>query len=161
GGCERSGQPFLTLHRAATENAEAMIRLVIACTVAGSLVIAASSGQAAPAAKPTERSRPPAGLASADPGVRRDAINKRGADHDATAVAQLALALEGDDDEGVRQAAAAGLGELADKRGIGVLRRCLQQEKSQVVKRSCRVSLGQLDPDAATIDPQPTSAAPP
>jgi hypothetical protein len=74
-------------------------------------------------------------------------------------VAQLVLALEGDDDEAVRQTAASGLGELADKRGVGALRRCLQLEQSQVVKRSCRVSLARLDPTAATMGPEPTGAA--
>jgi hypothetical protein len=153
--------PLLTRDRTAIETAEAMIRIVSACLVAGSLFFAASDGRAAPAAGRNERSsRPASGLESADPAVRRDAITKLVADRDPTAVAQLSLALEGDDDEAVRQAAASGLGELADKRGIGALRRCLQLEQSQVVKRSCRVSLARLDPEAATTDPGPTGTAP-
>jgi hypothetical protein len=148
----------LTLDRAALEDAEAMIRIVSACSIAASLCFAASDGRAAPAAKPNERSaRPPTGLESADPAVRRAAISKLVADRDPTAVAQLALALEGDDDEAVRQAAASGLGELADKRGTATLRRCLQREPSQAVKRSCRVSLARLDPQAATMEPEPTA----
>src|SRR5215470_16172791 len=112
-----------------------MIRLASACSVVGSLLFAVSDGRAAPMAGPNDRSsRPATGLESADPAVRRDAINKMVTDRDPTAVAQLALALEGDDDEAVRQAAASGLGELADKRGLGPLRRCLQLEQSQVVK---------------------------
>jgi hypothetical protein len=151
----------LTRDRAAVEDAEVMIRVVSACSVAGSLLFAASVGRAAPTAGPNERSsRPAAGLESADPAVRRDAISKLVADRDPTAVAHLALALEGDDDEAVRQSAASGLGELADKRGIVALRRCLQLEQSQVVKRSCRVSLARLDPETATAAPGPTGAAP-
>jgi hypothetical protein len=135
-----------------------MIRVVTACSV---LLFAASTGRAAPAAGSNEHSsRPATGLESTDPAVRRDAISKLVAHREPTAVAQLALALEGDDDEAVRQAAASGLGELADKRGIGALRRCLQLERSQVFKRSCRVSLARLDPEAATMDPGPTGAAP-
>jgi hypothetical protein len=137
-----------------------MIRVLSACSIAGILLFAASDGRAAPKAGANERSsRPAAGLESADPAVRRDAISKLVANPDPTTVAQLALALEGDEDEAVRQAAAAGLGELADKRGIGALKRCLQLEQSQVVKRSCRVSLARLDPEAATTDPGPTGAA--
>src|SRR6185503_1144948 len=138
-----------------------MIR-IIACLVGGGfLVLAAPHGHAAPAAKPPDRSpRASAGLESADPAVRRDAITRLAADRDPSAVAQLALALDGDDDEGVRQAAASGLGELADKRGSGALKRCLQQEQSQAVKRSCRVSLARLDPEAATREPEPIAAAP-
>lgn len=127
--------------------------------MAGILLFVVSNGRAAPTAKPGERaSRPAAGLESADPAVRRDAITRLVADRDPTAVAQLALALEGDDDEAVRQAAASGLGDLADKRGVGALRRCLQLEPSQGVKRSCRVSLARLDPTAATTGPEPTVA---
>lgn len=138
-----------------------MFRVASLCSMIGSLLFAVSEGRAAPAAGPGERaSRPAAGLESADPAVRRDAIGKLVADRDPTAMAQLALALEGDDDEAVRQAAASGLGELGDKRGIGPLRRCLQQEQSQAVKRSCRVSLGRLDPETATADPGTTGAAP-
>src|SRR5262245_17636396 len=137
-----------------------MIRVVSVCLVGGSLLFATSVGRAAPPAKPSDRSaRVSAGLESADPAIRRDAIGKLVADRDPTAVAQLALALEGDDDEAVRQAAASGLGELADKRGTGALRRCLQHEASQAVKRSCRVSLARLDPEAATIVPEPAVAA--
>jgi HEAT repeats len=137
----------------------AMIRIVRACAVAGSLVLAVSSGRAAPP-KPGARSTP--GLESADPAVRRDAIARLVANHDATAVAQLALALEGDDDETVRPAAASGLGDLGDKRGVAALKRCLKAEQSQVVKRSCRVSLGRLDPDAATMEPEaPAAGTPP
>ncbi len=151
---------ILTRDRATIENAETMIRVVSACSIAGSLLFAASDGRAAPTAGPNERSpRPAAGLESADPAVRRDAISKLVADRDPTAVAQLVLALEGDDDEAVRQAAASGLGELADKRGIGALRRCLQLEQSQAVKRSCRVSLARLDPEAVTTAPGPIGAA--
>ncbi len=131
-----------------------MIRVVTACSVASSLLFAVSDGRAAPTA-----GGPAAGLESADPAVRRDAITRLVTDRDPTAVAQLALTLEGDEDESVRQAAASGLGDLADKRGIGALRRCLQLEQSQVVKRSCRVSLARLDPDAAMADPGPTGAA--
>jgi hypothetical protein len=139
----------------------ALIRVARACSVAGILLLAASEGRAAPAAKPNDRSsRAAAGLESADPAVRRDAITRLVTDRDPTAVAQLALALEGDDDESVRQAAASGLGDLTDKRGVGALKRCLQIESSQVVKRSCRVSLARLDPTAATaVVPEPTSAA--
>jgi hypothetical protein len=137
-----------------------MIRVVLACSATGSLLFAASDGRAAPPAGSNERSsRPAAGLESADPAVRRDAISKLVAGRDPTAVAQLALALEGDNDEAVRQAAASGLGELADKRGIGALRRCLQLEQSQVVQRSCRVSLAGLDPEGVTKDPGSTGAA--
>jgi hypothetical protein len=139
-----------------------MIRVARACSVAGILLLAASEGRAAPAAKANERSsRAAAGLESADPAVRRDAITRLVTDRDPAAAAQLALALEGDDDEAVRQAAASGLGDLADKRGVGALKRCLQLEPSQVVKRSCRVSLARLDPTAATMSPEPTGAAPP
>ncbi len=138
-----------------------MIRVARACSVAGILLLAASEGRAAPAAKANERSsRAAAGLESADPAVRRDAITRLVTDRDPAAAAQLALALEGDDDEAVRQAAASGLGDLADKRGVGALKRCLQLEPSQVVKRSCRVSLARLDPTAATMSPEPTGAAP-
>jgi hypothetical protein len=139
----------------------ALIRVARACSVAGILLFAASEGRAAPAAKPNDRSsRAAAGLESADPAVRRDAITRLVTDRDPTAVAQLALALEGDDDESVRQAAASGLGDLTDKRGVGALKRCLQIESSQVVKRSCRVSLARLDPTAATaVVPEPTVAA--
>ncbi|HEY6179822.1 MAG TPA: HEAT repeat domain-containing protein, partial [Kofleriaceae bacterium] len=133
-----------------------MIRIVSACAVAGSLVLAMSSGRAAPP-KPGTRSTP--GLESPDPAVRRDAVTRLVASRDPTAVAQLALALEGDDDETVRQAAASGLGDLADKRAIAALRRCLKLERSQLVKRSCRVSLGRVDPDAATTDVEPPAAA--
>jgi len=138
------------------------VRLVSACLVAGSLLFAASDGQAAPAAGSKERpSRPAAGLESADPAVRRDTIIKLVADRDPSAVAQLSLALEGDDDEAVRREAASGLGELADKRGVGALRRCLQLEQSQAVKRSCRVSLARLDPEATMIAPAgPAGVAP-
>src|SRR5215510_166923 len=134
-----------------------MIRIVLACAVATSLVLASSSARAAPP-KPRARSTP--ALESADPAVRRDAITRLVASHDPTAVAQLALALDGDDDETVRQAAASGLGDLGDKRGVAALKRCLKSEQSQVVKRSCRVSLGRLDPDAATMDAEPPAAAP-
>lgn len=138
-----------------------MIRILGVCSVVGSLLIAVSEGRAAPAAKPNERSsRPAASLESPDPAVRRDAITRLVSDRDPTAAAQLALALEGDDDEAVRQAAASGLGDLADKRGIGPLRRCLKLEPSQAVKRSCRVSLARLDPQAATTDPEPAVATP-
>jgi hypothetical protein len=138
-----------------------MIRVVSACLVGGILLFATSDGRAAPTAKPGDRSpRVSAGLESADPAVRRDTIGKLVADRDPTAVAQLALALEGDDDEAVRQAAASGLGELADKRGTSALKRCLQHEPSQAVKRSCRVSLARLDPDAATMVAEPAAAAP-
>src|SRR5215475_13233987 len=109
-----------------------MIRVVRACSVAGILLLAASEGRAAPAARPNERSsRAAAGLESADPAVRRDAITKLVTDRDPTAVAQLALALEGDDDEAVRQAAASGLGDLTDRRGVAALKRCLHVESSQ------------------------------
>jgi hypothetical protein len=139
-----------------------MIRIISACLVVGILLLAASDGSAAPTARPRDRaSRPGAGLGSADPAIRRDAIHKLVTDRDPTAVAQLALAMEGDDDEAVRQAAAEGLGELADKRGIAALKRCLQREQSQMVKRSCRVSLARLDPEIATNDPEPTGAPPP
>lgn len=138
-----------------------MIRVVSACLVAGVVLSTAASGRAAPAAKPGERpSRPAAGLESADPAIRRDAIARLVTDRDPTAVAQLALALDGDDSEAVRQAAASGLGDLADKRGVAALRRCLQQEPSQGVKRSCRVALARLDPAAATTGVEPTPAAP-
>ncbi|HET7504271.1 MAG TPA: HEAT repeat domain-containing protein [Kofleriaceae bacterium] len=138
-----------------------MIQVVRVCAVAGILVVAAADGRAAPATKSSERTpRPGAGLSSPDPAVRREAITKLVTDRDATAVAQLALTLEGDDDEAVREAAASGLGDLADKRGIGALKRCLQQEPSQQVKRSCRVALARLDPSAGTASPEPTSAAP-
>jgi hypothetical protein len=151
----------LTLDCTAIQNAETMIRIVRAGLVAGSLLFAVSGAVAAPAAKPNVRSsRAAAGLESADPAVRRDAITKLVAERDPTAVAQLALVLEGDDNEAVRQTAASGLGELADKRGIAALKRCLQTEQSQAVKRSCRVSLASLDPDAATVAPEPAGAAP-
>jgi hypothetical protein len=147
----------LTLDCAAIEYEAAMVRITSVCLVVGSFCFAASQGRAAPTTKPNERSsRPASGLESADPAVRRNAINKLVTDRDPTAVA---LALEGDDDEAVRQAAASGLGELADKRGIAALRRCLQREPSQPVKRSCRVSLARLDPEVATMDPEPTGAA--
>jgi hypothetical protein len=137
-----------------------MIRIARVCSVVGTLLFAASDGRAAPTTRASDRAtRPATGLESADPAVRRDAIAKLVVSRDPTAVAQLALALEGDEDEGVRQAAASGLAELADRRGIGALRRCVQREQSQVVKRSCRVSLARLDPDAATIDPEPTAPA--
>jgi hypothetical protein len=146
----------LLLDRARIEDRGAMIRVLSTCTVVGSFLIAVSAGHAAPAAKPGERSsRPAATLESADPAVRRDAISKLVSDRDPTAAAQLALALEGDDDESVRQAAASGLGDLADKRGTGALKRCLKMEPSQAVKRSCRVSLAKLDPQAATTEPEP------
>ena len=136
-----------------------MIR-VSACLIGGSLLFATADGRAAPA-RPSERSaRASAGLESADPAARRDAIGKLVADRDPTAVAQLALALEGDDDEAVRQAAASGLGDLADKRGSSALKRCLQHEPSQAVKRSCRVSLARIDPNATAIAPEPAAAAP-
>ena len=137
-----------------------MIRLVCACSVVGILMFAAPAGRAAPTKAGERTSRPPAGLESADPAVRRDAIGKLVSGRDPTAVAQLALALDGDEDEAVRQAAASGLGELADRRGVAALRRCVQREQSQVVKRSCRVSLARLDPDAATIDPEPKAPPP-
>jgi hypothetical protein len=138
-----------------------MIRVIRACAVAGVVLLAASAGRAAPVARPTDHSsRPAAGLESADPEIRRDAITRLVTARDPTAVAQLALALEGDDSEAVRQAAASGLGDLADKRGVTALRRCLQQEPSQVVKRSCRVSLGRLDPAAAMLAVEPPPAAP-
>jgi HEAT repeats len=136
-----------------------MIRILSACVV-GSL-LAAPDARAAPKPERSERpARPAASLESPDPAVRRDAITKLVAERDPAAVAQLALALDGDDDEAVRQAAASGLGELADKRAIGALRRCLQREASQVVKRSCRVSLARLDPDAVMTDPEPSATAP-
>jgi hypothetical protein len=139
----------------------AMIRVVRVCLVGGSLLFATSDGTAAPTARPGDRSaRVSASLESADPAARRDAIGKLVADRDPTAVAQLALALDGDDDEAVRQAAASGLGELADKRGSGALKRCLQHEPSQSVKRSCRVSLARVDPDATAMAPEPIAAAP-
>lgn len=144
----------LTLDRAVIENAEAMIRVLSACSFAGSLLFAVSNGRAAPTARPNERSsRLVTGLESADPAVRRDAITKLVTDRDPAAVAQLALALEGDDDEAVRQAAASGLGELADKRGIGALRRCLHMEQSQVVKRRC----GPISTFCSRRPPVPTS----
>ncbi|HEY0985460.1 MAG TPA: HEAT repeat domain-containing protein [Kofleriaceae bacterium] len=136
-----------------------MIRVLSACSVVGSFLIAVSAGHAAPATRPGERSsRPAATLESADPAVRRDAIARLVSDRDPSAAAQLALALEGDDDESVRQAAASGLGDLADKRGTGALKRCLKMEPSQAVKRSCRVSLARLDPQAATAEPEPAVA---
>jgi HEAT repeat protein len=137
-----------------------MIRVVSACSVVGIVLLAASSGRAAPAKPGEHASRPAAGLESADPAVRRDAITRLVADHDPTAVAQLALALEGDDNEAVRQTAASGLGDLGDKRGVAALRRCLQLEPSQVVKRSCRVALAQLDPSVATAGVEPASSPP-
>lgn len=139
-----------------------MIHVIRACSVAGILLLVASEGRAAPAARSNERaSRAAAGLESADPAVRRDAITRLVTDRDPTAVAQLSLALEGDEDEAVRQAAASGLGELTDKRGVAALKRCLQLEQSQTVKRSCRVSLARLDPTAATaMSPEPTAGAP-
>jgi hypothetical protein len=138
-----------------------MIRVVSVCLVAGVVLSTAADGRAAPAAKPGERSsRPAAGLESADPAIRRDAITRLVTDRDPAAVALLALALDGDDSEAVRQAAASGLGDLADKRGVAALRRCLQQEPSQGVKRSCRVSLARLDPAAATTGVEPIPAAP-
>src|ERR1043165_3390203 len=134
-----------------------MIRSACACLVMGSLLCAASSGRAAPTTRANDRAtRPATGLESADPAVRRDSVGKLVVSRDPTAVAQLALALEGDEDEGVRQAAASGLAELSDKRGIPALRRCVQRDRSQAVKRSCRVSLARLDPDAAAIDSEPT-----
>jgi len=139
----------------------AMIRVARACSIAGVVLLTASASRAAPAARPADRApRPSAGLESADPDIRRDAIARLVTARDPTAVAQLALALEGDDSEVVRQAAASGLGDLADKRGVAALRRCLQQEPSQVVKRSCRVSLGRIDPSAATLAVEPAPAAP-
>lgn len=100
------------------------------------------------------------GLESGDPAVRRQTITKLVANRDPSAVAQLALALEGDDDESVRREAASGLGDLGDKRGTIALRRCLQVEPSQIVKRSCRVSLASVDPAAATADPSQPASAP-
>jgi hypothetical protein len=114
-----------------------------------------------PANKPGDRApRAGTGLESSNPAVRRQAITKLVADRDPSAVAQLSLALEGDDDEAVRREAAAGLGDLGDKRGTTALRRCLQVEPSQSVKRSCRVSLARLDPAATTADPSQPASAP-
>jgi hypothetical protein len=116
---------------------------------------------AQPAGKPTGRApRASAGLESSDPEVRRQAITKLVADRDPSAVAQLSLALEGDESESVRADAAAGLGDLGDKRGTTALKRCLQAETSQNVKRSCRVSLAKLDPDATTANASPPASAP-
>lgn len=138
-----------------------MIRIARACSVVGTLLFAASDGRAAPTTRVNDRGTHPAtGLESANPAVRRDAIGKLVVGRDPSAVAQLALALDGDEDEAVRQAAASGLGELADRRGIGALRRCVQREQSQVVKRSCRVSLARLDPDAATSEQEAAAPAP-
>ena len=143
-----------------------MTRIARAWLVAGILLSGASAGRAAPTTRANDRaSRPATGLESPDPAVRRDSIGKLVVSRDPTAVAQLALALDGDEDEGVRQAAASGLAELSDKRGIAALRRCVQRDRSQAVKRSCRVSLARLDPDAATIESEPaalmTTAPPP
>lgn len=137
-----------------------MIRVLRACSIVGGLLLAASDGRAAPAARSSERpARSTPSLDSADPAVRREAIGKLVASRDPTAVAQLSLALDGDDDEGVRHAAASGLAELADRRGLGALRRCVKTEPSPAVKRSCRVSLGRLDPEGVTADAEPTGAA--
>lgn len=114
-----------------------------------------------PASKAGDRApRAGTGLESGNPAVRRQAITKLVADRDPSAVAQLSLALEGDEDESVRREAAAGLGDLGDKRGTTALRRCLQAEPSQTVKRSCRVSLARLDPAATTADSSPPASAP-
>jgi hypothetical protein len=115
---------------------------------------------AQPASKTAGRARPAAGLESSDPEVRRQAITKLVDDRDPSAVAQLSLALEGDEAESVRGDAAAGLGNLGDKRGVPALRRCLQAESSQAVKRSCRVALASLDPAATTADASPPASAP-
>lgn len=116
---------------------------------------------AQPASKTAGRApRPTAGLESSDPEVRRQAITKLVDDRDPSAVAQLSLALEGDEAESVRGDAAAGLGNLGDKRGVPALKRCLQTEPSQAVKRSCRVALGSLDPAATTADASPPASAP-
>src|SRR5262249_1824587 len=48
-----------------------------------------------------------------------------------------------------------------DKRGTPALRRCLQSEPSQIVKRSCRVALAKLDPAATTAQPASAPAAAP
>jgi hypothetical protein len=114
---------------------------------------------AQPASKAPAR-MPRTGLESGDPEVRRQAIAKLVADRDPSAVAQLSLALEGDEAEPVRAEAAAGLGDLGDKRGAPALRRCLQSEPSQIVKRSCRVSLARVDPDATTANSSPPASAP-
>lgn len=112
-----------------------------------------------PASK-TAAPRASTGLESSDPAVRRQAITKLVADRDPSAVAQLSLALEGDEAESVRGEAATGLGDLGDKRGAPALRRCLQVESSQVVKRSCRVSLARVDPTATTAGAPPPATAP-
>jgi hypothetical protein len=144
-----------------------------------SLLLAPILWTAEVAADPPSKAAGPrasAGLESGDPAVRRQAITKLVADRDPSAVALLSLALESDEAEAVRADAATGLGDLGDKRGAPALRRCLQVEPSQAVKRSCRVSLARLDPAATTAtsppppiapatstapDPSPTSTAPP
>lgn len=116
---------------------------------------------AGPASKAGNRAPPAAtGLESDDPSVRRQAITKLVGDRDPSAMAQLSLALESDNDESVRREAAAGLGDLGDKRGTTALKRCLQVEPSQTVKRSCRVSLARLDPAVTTADSSPPASAP-
>jgi HEAT repeats/Protein of unknown function (DUF3575) len=116
---------------------------------------------AGPASKAGNRApRAATGLESDDPSVRRQAITKLIEDRDPSAVAQLSLALESDNDESVRREAAGGLGDLGDKRGTTALKRCLQVEPSETVKRSCRVSLARLDPAATTADPSQPASAP-
>jgi len=116
---------------------------------------------AAPASKTGDRApRAGTGLESGDPAVRRQAITRLIADRDPSAVAQLSLTLEGDDDGSVRLEAATGLGDLGDKRGTAALRRCLQAEPSQIVKRSCRVSLARIDPTATTADSSQPASVP-
>ncbi|HEX2685973.1 MAG TPA: HEAT repeat domain-containing protein [Kofleriaceae bacterium] len=116
---------------------------------------------AGPASKAGDRApRAATGLSSDDASVRRQAITKLVVDRDPSAVAQLSLALESDSDEAVRQEAAAGLGDLGDRRGATALQRCLQVEPSQAVKRNCRVALAKLAPPAATADPSQPASAP-
>ncbi len=94
--------------RAATIRATIRISCVVSLLIVP--ILWTADVAAAPASKIADRaSHAGTGLESGDPVIRRQAITKLVADRDPSAVAQLSLTLEGDDDESVRVEAAAGL----------------------------------------------------